>query len=74
MNKFFNFELKLSKLTFSEVSPFRVDFWPNKSYPIFMRFYRDIVDIHSFNMSPITNHLDICGESYDFWKIGQETG
>ena len=72
MNEFLNFELKLSKLTFSEVSSFRVDFWPNKSYPIFMRFYRDIVDIHIFNMSPRTNHLDIFREIYNFWNIGQE--
>ena len=58
MNEFLNFEFKLSKLTFSEVSPVRVDFWPNKYYPIFMIFYRDIVDIHTFNMSPRMNHLD----------------
>ena len=74
MNEFLSFELRLSKLTFLEASPFHIDFWPNKYYLIFMRFYKDILDIHSFNMSPRTNHLDICRESYDFGKIGQETG
>ena len=59
MNEFLNFELKLSKLVFSEVSPFRVDFWPNKSYLIFIRFYRDILDIDRFTMNPRMHHLMI---------------
>ena len=74
MNEFLSFELRLSKLIFLKTSQICVNCLPDKSYPIFMKFYIEILDIRGFKMNLRMCYLDICRESYDFLNIGQEIG